>query len=364
MPLLDQQRATYQIGRIRIGEQVAVANKPGKSRPARLEHFRFTTSSRSAAEEIARLYGGEARPWDGHKGEFEVFTQVSEIGVTVSPYDDVVTQWYEKWTGGGCERRCDSETEKLTGKPCLCPADPKVRSELAAKNPPQACKAITRISLVLPDLPGIGVWRLDTHSWYAAGEMADQARVLELARNAGVFVPAVLRIEQRSRVAGGETKRFPVPVLQPLVTIRQLVSGQLESGGMAAQLPPPPGQALAIGAGQAAAPAAVAPPAAAAPPAAREAAAPPAADDHADDAADEDARHRLAKDIAARARAADPDEHRGYIRQVKGDQALGEEYVEAEPGSDHWVPLRDYLDQLWQDKVAAAKAGSNQPEGA
>ena len=80
MAVLDIQRRGQQIGRLRIGQQVQAAN--GKMRPSRLDTFRFTTGSRTTADAIAALYGGEVRQWER---EFEVITGKSEIGVTVPP---------------------------------------------------------------------------------------------------------------------------------------------------------------------------------------------------------------------------------------------------------------------------------------
>lgn len=254
MAVLDIQRRGQQIGRIRIGEQVAVikdGKDTGKTRPARLSTFRFTTGSRIEAEAIAELYGGEVREW---RREFEVITAKSAIGVTVPPRDEVVSQWYEMWNKGGCMRRCDSQREQISGKPCLCPhaEDPAnaeecaaaagERARLASLNPPQACKLVTRINLMIPDLPGLGVFRLDTGSYYAAVEIGDSARLMQMARDSGVFLPAILRIDQRQRVAGGRTKEYPVPVLEVLATFRDLATGAIEQGGLAAQLPPAPGE--------------------------------------------------------------------------------------------------------------------------
>ena len=253
-PLLDVQRRGQQIGRIRIGQQVAVikdGRDTGKTRPARLDTFRFTTGSETVAQAIAAYYGGEVRPWNG---EYEVITGKDVIGVTVPPRDEVISQWYEMWTKGGCQRRCDSRREQISGGQCLCPhaEDPGdhdevtrmalERSRLASLNPPRACKAVTRVNVGIPDLPGLGVFRLDTGSYYAAVEMGDAAQLMQMARDHGVTLPAQLRIDHRSRVANGETKKFPVPVLEVMATVRDLVTGALEAGGMAAQLPPAPGE--------------------------------------------------------------------------------------------------------------------------
>lgn len=259
MSVLDVQRRGQQIGRLRIGQQVSTGKKDkdgnDKTRPSRLDFFRFTTQSRPAADAIAELYGGTVRDWNG---EFEVITTQSAIGVTVPPRDQVVSQWYEMWTAGGAVRRCDSQREQISnaglGGPCLCPHasnpdDPDEvaaaalkRADMSKANPPQACKLVTRISVMIPDLPGLGVWRLDTGSYYAAVEIGDSAALMQMARDKGVFLPAVLRIEHRKRVAGGQTKKYPVPVLEVLATFRELATDALGAGGMAAQLPPAPGE--------------------------------------------------------------------------------------------------------------------------
>src|SRR5208282_1069123 len=257
MAVLDIQRRGQQIGRLRIGQQVQASN--GKMRPARLDTFRFTTGSRTTADAIAELYGGKVREWNG---ELEVITGKSELCVTVPPRDEVISQWYEMWTAGGCQRRCDSQHEQISKGPCQCPhaADPSNAEEVAAAalerarlaklNPPKACGLVTRISVMIPDLPGLGVFRLDTGSYYAATEIGDSAALMQVARDRGVFLPAILRIEHRQRVAGGQTKKFPVPVLEVLTTFRDLATGVLEGAGVAAQLPPAPGgQRRAITAG-------------------------------------------------------------------------------------------------------------------
>jgi hypothetical protein len=256
MSVLDLQRKGQQIGRIRIGQQVPASN--GNMRPARLGTFRITTASRHTADAVAELFGGEVREWNK---QWEVITGRSEISVMVPPRDAVVSQWYEMWNAGGCIRRCDSQHEQVGNGPCLCPhaEDPQDadeaarmalrRADMAKMNPPQACHLITRVNLMIPDLPGLGVFRLDTGSFYAAAEIGDTADLMQAARDQGVFLAAVLRIEQRQRVAGGQTKKYPVPVLEILSTFRQIVGGELAAGGMAGQLPPAPGeQRRAIGA--------------------------------------------------------------------------------------------------------------------
>ena len=346
MAVLDIQRRGQQIGRLRIGQQVAVikdGEDTGKTRPARLDTFRFTTGSRATADAIAALYGGEVRPWER---EWEVITGKSEIGVTVPPRDEVISQWYEMWTAGGCQRRCDSQREQISNGPCKCPhaADPSDPDEVSAAaleraalhkaDPTKACGLVTRISVMIPDLPGLGVFRLDTGSYYAATEIGDSAALMQVARDRGVFLPAILRIEHRQRVAGGQTKKFPVPVLEVLATFRDLATGAIEAGGITAQLPPAPGeQRRAITASTATAPSREDTPAAEVkqqkPPTAQQLA----------DAAAKATTARQVNQIAAVAK-----EHR-----LAEDQIL-------EPGTDIWTELRDYLTARWHELTSEGAA--------
>ena len=349
MTVLDLQRRGQQIGRIRIGEQVPTGetHKDGtpKMRPVKLATFRFTTASRVAADAIAALYGGEVRTW---RGQFEVITSQSEIGVTVPPRDAVISQRYEMWNKGGCVRRCDSQSDQISGGPCKCPhadnpGDEQAvaeaalrRADMAKRNPPQACKLVTRISVMIPDLPGLGVFRLDSGSYYAATEIGDAAMLMQAARDRGVMLPAILRIDQRQRVAGGRTTSYPVPVLEVLATFRQIASGQLEAGGITAQLPPPPGEPpKAITAG----------------PASPEATPGPLADDP------EEAKQKRAQEIAEEIASAGitAPRFRALGAEARENGLMGL-YVCTDRKADHWQELEDRMTARWEE--LSRKAGA------
>lgn len=239
-PLLDLQQRSRELGRIRVGAQVA----HGKgSRPVKLDAFRFTTNSPMIARAVAEMFGGRAQPWDSGTQSHEVFTEATEFDVMVPPGDAALSQWYELWSGGGCQRRCDGVTETLKGGPCLCPADIPERMDLAASG--GACKPTTRVNVILPDLPDIGVFRYESHGYYAAVELGGTAELLARAREAGVIVPATMRLEQREVKRNGQTRRFPVVVLEIKHTLRELVGVSGEQT-LADALPPAPTGAKAI----------------------------------------------------------------------------------------------------------------------
>jgi Recombination directionality factor-like len=246
--LLMLQQQGYELGRIRTGTSVAV---PGKTwrRPVRLETYRFTTRDLELTTAVAELYGGTARPWEGHAGQFEVTTQRDAIEVYVPPRTLTVDTDMVLYKGGICERRCDGITERKSGKPCLCPQpeDPDdeasvrraldKRLRLAALNPAEACTQQTQINVAIPDLPGLGKWRLVTGSYYVAVETGDTAALMDGARHSGTYLRAVMRIEERLR---GDGKPFPVVALRIGATLRQIASGELPAGpaGLMAMLAP------------------------------------------------------------------------------------------------------------------------------
>jgi len=250
--MLAEQRRAYEVGRIRLGVQVPIANKPGRTRPAKLSMLRFTSRDVVAIRRIAELYGGEPRQWKDAPtdDQWEVLTEAREIGVLVPPGPTSVSQWMEMWAGGGCVRRCDGDEEKLRGVPCLCPSDQSDRAELAQRG--EACKPTTRVNLMLPDVPTLGVWRLESHGWNAAHELGGTAELMAALMEARVVVPAVLRLEERKTISGGKTKEFVVPVLALQHTPRAMIEGTVGSGRI--ELPAPPPRALAIEAAQATAP--------------------------------------------------------------------------------------------------------------
>lgn len=216
MAILDLQRRLREIGRIRIGEQ-RVSAKNGKKYPAKLTTFRLTSQDGAVISQAAETFGGEPRRWaDAPAGEqFEVVTESSSLDVIVPPTGMAFSQFYELWSGGGCLRRCDGRRELISDSECLC--DPSARE----------CKPHTRLSVILRDLPGLGVWRLDTQGYYAAVELSGVVEVCQQAAERGQMLPARLRLEQREvKRPNQPTMHFAVPVLDVAVDFAALLAGQ------------------------------------------------------------------------------------------------------------------------------------------
>lgn len=231
-PILDIQRQLVELGRIRTGDQVEFRDQGGrtKSRPRKLDTFRLTSPRRDLVEEAARLYGGLARAWGD---QWEVTVTAETLPIMLPP-GEAISQWYELWSGGGCQRRCDGARQVLVDEPCACPADKAERAQLASRG--AACKPTTRVNLILPELPGLGVWRLESHGYYAAVEIAGAAEYLSMATSVGHRIPARLRLVKRQvkRPAIGkdgkatvQTRNFAVPTIDLEVRITDLLAGEI-----------------------------------------------------------------------------------------------------------------------------------------
>lgn len=241
MRIIDLQRRLREIGRIRTGDTTATSN--GSKRPRKLERFRLTSRDRKVIDVAAATWGGPVSEWDAPDGrQWQVYLDADELSVIVPPGDMSFSQSYEQWSAGGCQARCDGQWDHLNDKACHC--DPSDRD----------CNLHTRLSVMVPDLPGIGVWRLETHSYYAAVELGGLVDLCAAQAAAGTMIPARLRLEQRSvkRVDKGKvvTRRFAVPVLDldvhPLTLGPggQAVAGQLAPASPA-ELGPAPAAVLA-----------------------------------------------------------------------------------------------------------------------
>ncbi len=215
MTIIGLQRRLVEVGRIRMGE------KAESGRPVRLETWKLTSRDQVRLKAAANAFGGEVREWKDHPGQYELHTTVDALPILLMP-GQAISQHYELWSGGGCKRRCDGQTEQLSDGACLC--DPERRE----------CKPHTRLNVLLPDVAGVGAWRLDTTGYYAAVELTGTVDLLEVATMRGVLLPARLRIDQRSVLRDGQTRRFPVPTLD--IDVRPLEMHAITQGAVTGEV--------------------------------------------------------------------------------------------------------------------------------
>jgi hypothetical protein len=222
-PILDLQRRIREVGRIRIGVQADT--RSGRKAPKKLDRFRFTSTDKSALEAIAKVYGGTVEPWENNgSAQWEVITPATELRIALppDPADMAWSQWYETWAKGFCQKRCDGQRDIIRDRGCDC--DPEDRT----------CKPTSRLSVLLPDVAALGVWRLESHGYYAAVELAGAIELI--AQMAGVHsvIPARLRLEHREvrRLIDGKptVRKFAVPCIDLDVSILAVRTIALKAG--------------------------------------------------------------------------------------------------------------------------------------
>ncbi|NUL13252.1 recombination directionality factor, partial [Streptomyces lunaelactis] len=235
--LLNIQRRAAEHGRLRTGYTQG-------NRPARSDTWVVTSHSEDHVRTAAKLWGGEPESWKPLNSTIEqwrVITKASSIEALITP-GDPLNQYNEMWSAGGCQRRCDGETELLSRQSCLCLA--RFGEDWHQQKKGTVCAATSRLNVMLPDLSGMGLWRAETHSFYAASEWGGMVDMVLAGTDGKGFVPVTLRIEPRQVVREGKTKKFPVVVVELRgVTPRQALSGPLST---ALALDPTGTQPLAI----------------------------------------------------------------------------------------------------------------------
>ncbi|MBP5870909.1 recombination directionality factor [Streptomyces scabiei] len=227
------QKQARELGRLRTGYSIPSDDPKKRPRPVKSKTWVLSSHSEHYVTAAAEALGGKVERWQPQGNgapQFRVITEAEQLEAILPP-GDPLSQANERWNKGGCERRCDGEIEQISRHPCLCLAEhgPEwhlLRQDLYTKD--KVCAATSRLNVILPDMPDVGVWRVETHSWYAANELAGTVDMVLSGTGGKGLVPVTLRIEPRTRVAGGKTKQFPVVVVEIRgVTTRQALTGPL-----------------------------------------------------------------------------------------------------------------------------------------
>lgn len=178
--------------RIRLGEKAA------SGAPKRLDgKIRITSPNLAVVSEFAKVYGGDAVRWES---QYQVKLARTDLPILLLPGDPLSQSW-EAWGGESCQRRCDGY-EQQNGQDCVCPRDLEAR--LADKS---ACRPVTRLTVVVPTVPVLGVGMLTTRSLIAAQQMPSSIEIAMPMLMAGQAVPGVLRVIAKK--GAGTAYNFP-----------------------------------------------------------------------------------------------------------------------------------------------------------
>ena len=220
----------FRVRPLQWGRDLSIAETSG--RPVSLATWRLTSPYRDLLEAAAARWGGEVRRWEDAPGageQWDLVTEASELDVLVPPQDVSASQFHELWRAGGIARRCDGETELLSGGPCQCDPD----------HPD--CDVSTHLFVLLPELPDLGVWRLRTTGWAAAQELPWATDLLLRLAGPGGLASGRLAIETRTRRHEGLTRHFAVPVLRAAGSLAEALGERTPplGGGQVPELPTP-----------------------------------------------------------------------------------------------------------------------------
>jgi hypothetical protein len=208
--ILTLQRQVRELGRLRAGLTETRINKDGKevTFPTSSKTWILTSANRDYLDAAAQLWGGQVDEWQPQGGgpkAWRVITQAPLIDAILPP-GDPLSQYQEMWSRGGCQRRCDGEQELITSKPCLCRA--QFGDDFHEQRQGAVCDIHTRLNVFLPDLPDIGVWRVETKGFWPANHMAGYIDMIKGHVGPQVLVPVRLRIEPRTKVKAGKTSQY------------------------------------------------------------------------------------------------------------------------------------------------------------
>ncbi|MFF3190511.1 recombination directionality factor [Streptomyces misionensis] len=223
-------RQAAELGRIRTGYSRPNPKPDGRPIPVKSKTFILTSHSREYVAAAAELYGGRVEQWTPQGqpvAQWRVITEATELRA-ILPAGDPLDQSYEMWSGGGCSRRCDGEFERMTRQPCICLA--RYGEDWHERPADQVCRPTSRVNVMLPDLPDLGVWRLETKSYYATDALAGGLDTVLQATGGKGMMPVRMWIEQRTAVRNGKTKRYQVVMVVPsLPKLRHALSGPIST---------------------------------------------------------------------------------------------------------------------------------------
>ena len=236
VPIANLSRRLPELGRIKDGVKVA-----GKGQPKAIDTLRFTSQDPKALAQVAAHLGGEVVPYSDPRSTdtHELLTPSAECPVILPPDPLGGTPMYEMYSGGGRERWCDGVTCEQWRKGPDGPEPFEVACPCAAKGE-LACKPTVHLSVILGFTRMGGTWRWTTHSYNAAVELPGMVEAIQALQSKGL-TRGVLRVDSRTQVLAGVTRKFKVPVLGVDATADELASGQASFGA----LPAPPTAALA-----------------------------------------------------------------------------------------------------------------------
>jgi hypothetical protein len=206
------------LGKIRLGRKVQ--NKSGQG-----EHPEATKTF-VMPPELFGIFGEEC----------------AELPIMIPAEDDELwaSQYYKRYSstrgltckgdGVTCRRMLDTATGAIADRNTTevvwkegLPCDGVTCPEYTAK--PQRCKEVMHLQFIMPDVPGLGIWQIDTSSINSIRNINSSAAMVRSVYKHLAFIPLLLTLEPIEVVNPDDGKKKTVHVLNLRVrgTMRELM---------------------------------------------------------------------------------------------------------------------------------------------
>ena len=208
---ISEARQLPRLGKIRLGIQVE--GKSGKSYPKAVDYF-------VVPPEVAKVFGEKPKEL--------------RIMFPVENEEDFAPQWYRCYSGArglickGDGIMADRCFDKATGALATGRSQETVRREVGCPGPKcpeiqkKQCRPVMNLMFLLPEVPGLGIWQLNTSSFYSIRNINSAIEMLKglLGRIAGV--PLVLSVEPQEVTPEGLKKHIYTLRLNTPLTLAEI----------------------------------------------------------------------------------------------------------------------------------------------
>ena len=194
MPIkgISEIRRLPRLGKIHLG--VKATSAKGTEYPRAVDYFvvkEDDSTPAAAAEAFRSVYGDKPR-------QLRIMFPAEDTEI-------IAPQWYKLYgSGTGLIRMCDGER-------CLCRNDAgdMEETECLCEPPggePNGCRHMMHLQFLLPDVPGLGVWQLDTSSFHSIVNINSGLEMIRALAGRVSMIPLTLRLRPKEVSPGGKKK--------------------------------------------------------------------------------------------------------------------------------------------------------------
>lgn len=194
-------RRLPRLGKIRLGEK-EVSKRTGAEYPKALDYF-------NCPPEVQAVYGEKPR--------------VLDIMFPVGDQNVFFPQWYKRYnqtTGLVCKGDGETATMSQNGEMIEIECLPDECEAYAKKH----CRRLANLQFLLPKVPGIGIWQIDTTSFYSIININSALAMIGAVADRIHMIPLQLVLKPQEVAPDGKKKTVYVLDLVAPVTLSKLLA--------------------------------------------------------------------------------------------------------------------------------------------